>query len=575
MQHTLWLKLASIILLLSLISGCGSANSGQAARIETSQTSPPQPAVATQTAARSTASAVPATPTPAPPFIVNLWVSPKLPERLSQALQLPAAIHLTKERAAANLRLEAIIDSASLNDKVAEATWIYALVVPFPTPLDEVNGEDIRQVWQGKASVPFDRKPLLMSPETYQVLQTVWGDAKAGAVQEVPADQLLDMAWQENSGWAIVPFEAIEPRWKVLGVDGQSPLEKTFDAARYPLAVSFALQGQMEAQQAFEQMTASERWSLPTNRDPNKLTVLVMTGVTALSRQTAETMEREGVTYPAQDIREWLVNADLTHISNEVSFNPECPPPGPGRRDMRFCSNPAYIGLLEDVGTDIVELTGNHILDWGTKPFLDTLAMYQARGWKMFGGGKDLQDSLQPLYVTHNGNRLVFLGCSPAGPESVWATKDKPGSAPCDLEKMENDIRQLRDAGYLPVVTFQGIETDGYKPAVAQRLPDFRRMAQAGAVIVSGSQSHYPQTMTFTDENFVHYGLGNLFFDQMDLLETRQEFIDRHVFYDGHYLGVELLTALLEDYARPRPMTPTERETFLTAIFDLSNWDGN
>ena len=36
---------------------------------------------------------------------------------------------------------------------------------------------------------------------------------------------------------------------------------------------------------------------------------------------------------------------------------------------------------------------------------------------------------------------------------------------------------------------------------------------------------------------------------------TRREFIDRHVFYDGKYLGVELLTALLEDYSRPSPMT--------------------
>ena len=41
----------------------------------------------------------------------------------------------------------------------------------------------------------------------------------------------------------------------------------------------------------------------------------------------------------------------------------------------------------------------------------------------------------------------------------------------------------------------------------------------------------------------------------MNRFETRQAFIDRHVFYDGKYLGVELLTTLLEESARPRPMT--------------------
>jgi poly-gamma-glutamate synthesis protein (capsule biosynthesis protein) len=82
--------------------------------------------------------------------------------------------------------------------------------------------------------------------------------------------------------------------------------------------------------------------------------------------------------------------------------------------------------------------------------------------------------------------------------------------------------------------------------------------------------------MTFVENNFstafVHYGLGNLFFDQMKPEISRQEFIDRHVFYDGQYLGVELLTALLEDYAQPRPMQPQERAAFLEKIFSLSQW---
>ena len=79
---------------------------------------------------------------------------------------------------------------------------------------------------------------------------------------------------------------------------------------------------------------------------------------------------------------------------------------------------------------------------------------------------------------------------------------------------------------------------------------------------------------------FIHYGLGNLFFDQMTYIlpsgevidETRREFYDRHVFYDGRYLGVELLTGMLEDYSRPRPMTAAERDAFLSEYFYLSGW---
>ncbi|RME88382.1 MAG: hypothetical protein D6770_07150, partial [Anaerolineae bacterium] len=99
-------------------------------------------------------------------------------------------------------------------------------------------------------------------------------------------------------------------------------------------------------------------------------------------------------------------------------------------------------------------------------------------------------------------------------------------------------------------------------------------IADAGATIVSGSQAHFPQAMEIYHGTFIHYGLGNLFFDQMDIPEwgTRREFLDRHVFYDGRYIGTELLTAMLEDYARPRPMTPDERESLLTTIFGVSDW---
>jgi poly-gamma-glutamate synthesis protein (capsule biosynthesis protein) len=53
---------------------------------------------------------------------------------------------------------------------------------------------------------------------------------------------------------------------------------------------------------------------------------------------------------------------------------------------------------------------------------------------------------------------------------------------------------------------------------------------------------------------------------------TRQEFLDRHVFYDGRYIGSEILTAMLENYAQPRPMTPEERRVFLESVFAASGW---
>jgi poly-gamma-glutamate synthesis protein (capsule biosynthesis protein) len=93
--------------------------------------------------------------------------------------------------------------------------------------------------------------------------------------------------------------------------------------------------------------------------------------------------------------------------------------------------------------------------------------------------------------------------------------------------------------------------------------------------MVQGSQAHQAQTMEFHGETFVHYGLGNFFFDQMWSDGTRQEFVDRLTFYDGRLLNIDLRTAILEEYGRPRPMTvgdtapEADRREFLRMIFSL------
>lgn len=484
------------------------------------------------------------------PVPYTLWISPAVPPQLAAYLRT-TGLPETSIPEEANARLE-----ATLVFEEGNSIWIYALVTPFPSLVDEVSLSDILAAWQGKSGVgPFAWRPLWMSETTLAAFTTIWGPPAPNAVRLAEPAQLLDLAWAERPSWAIVPFEELQPRWKVLRVDGQSPTDNAFQADAYPLKVAFHLTPRLVELP-------------PSNRDPQKLTVLIMTGVTALVRTTAWRMEQKGLTYPGQDVRDIFRAADLLHISNEVPFAENCPYPYPIQRTLIFCSDPRYIALLEDIGTDIVELTGNHLHDYGSAATLLTIDMYEQRGWKYFGGGRNLADAQKAALVEHNGNRLAFIGCNPVGPDWSWATEDQPGAAPCDYEYMRAEIARLRAEGYLPIVTFQHYEHYQFQPGWMHK-NDFRMMAEAGAVIVSGSQSHFPQYMEFYQDAYIHYGLGNLFFDQMDypVVGTRREFADRYTFYDGRLISVELLTFMLEDFARPRPMTPDERYQFLNDIF--------
>jgi poly-gamma-glutamate synthesis protein (capsule biosynthesis protein) len=175
------------------------------------------------------------------------------------------------------------------------------------------------------------------------------------------------------------------------------------------------------------------------------------------------------------------------------------------------------------------------------------------------------------LTITRGVHTFGFLGCNPVGPAYAWASDERPGAATCDYDLLAGQVRDMRKRGVIPIVTLQHWEVNQYAPTSRQQA-DFRAIAGAGAAIVSGSQAHWPQGFDFHAGAFIHYGLGNLFFDQMQRLEYRQGFLDRHVFYAGRHISTELLTAMLEDYARPRPMTAEERRVLLASTFAVSGW---
>ncbi len=485
-----------------------------------------------------------------------LWVSPAIPAKLFEFTK-SWNIPVTADPALATSKLDI---------STSGAMWIYALVAPFPTVTDDVAYADLLSTWKGAPAAPLAGHAILLAESTLGAMTALWGEPASGAVSVVASDQLLDTAWNQ-SAWAIIPFEEIQPKWKVISVDGQSPIHKNFDADLYPLKVYFSL--------------SSGSFELPAgNRDPSKLATVILTGVTALVRATAATMEMKGVSYPGDLIGDWLREADVTHISNEVTFDKDCPPPRSGYRNFILCSDPKYMALLQNVGVDVVELTGDHLRDRGETALLDTLAIYKENNLPYYGGGTNAEEARQPVLMTVNGNKIAFMGCNgKRAAKYPKASATSPGPALCDYVFFGEQMDALKAQGYMVIFTFQHEEC--YSPAPCYTHEDaFRGVADSGATIVSGSQAHFPHIMEFRGDSFIHYGLGNLFFDQMTYIlpsgevidETRREFYDRHVFYDGRYLGMELLTGILEDYSRPRPMTEAERAVFLSDYFYYSGW---
>ncbi len=565
-----------LLMITPLLGGCVTATLGPTP----TPTRTPRPLTPTLTPTpTATATPVPPTPTPTPVFPLTAACAPDVPEtacaQFRECVSKATPYFAWRDEPA---HADTLLSSTAMPKAIAVGTWVYAVAAPFFTVDDEVSSAEVRATWEGTPGGPLAFHPLLVTTDTHHVLATLWGPPAEGAIQRVAASELLTVA-EQLQGWAIIPFEALTPRWKVLRVDGLSLLEKGLDTPAYPLAVTLYWSSANRPETLALLPYTPETFS---NRHEQRMTVVAMTGVTAMVRGTARLIENKGTTYIAQDIRQQLAGADITHISNEVSFLPNAVPEASGV--MNFASNDKYIEVLESVGADVIELTGNHLVDRGFDPLQRTLEMYRERGWQWFGGGENYTAARRPALFENGPNKIAFIGCNTVDNPYDWATDTRPGVFSCrqadrkaldpaDLAYLETTIADLRHQGYNVIFTVQEYETESYTP-FAEQIKDFRTFAALGPVYVQGSQAHQPQTMEFYGDTFIHYGLGNLFFDQM-WNEGRQGFVNRLVFYDNRFISIELLPTWIEEYGRPRlmvngdPLPAADRRQFLQMIFDL------
>jgi len=454
----------------------------------------------------------------------------------------------------------------------AERLWerFFAVVVPFDTVQDNVSFQEIQQRWQDGADGEDEAGPLYISDFAAEMLPIVLGDSKATVVR---GSQLLAKLEAEPDALGIVEFDQLDPRFKVLYVDGINLLDNQFVAIDYPLAVSISSAGVGGSILAPLLKPATQPYS---NRNPDRLTTLLMTGVTAMSRGTAVRMEEKGYDYPARVISSTLRAADITHISNEVPFLDDCVANNT-LNNLVLCSHTNYWETLEAVGTDIVSLSGNHVNDFGYDGAYRSIRFYRDNGIPIYGSGLTVSEACAPLVLEHNGNKIAFLASLAFDPYTAWATSVDPGACYYYYYRPELIAHIDRLSEEVDVIAFDIQYYETYNPyPTYEQIREFRELRDDGVHILTGVQSHVPQAMEpYGEEDeggsgMILYGLGNLFFDQMWSWETRTELMARHTIYEGRLISTEILTAVLEDYAQPRWAEPEERREILERIFEAA-----
>ena len=420
--------------------------------------------------------------------------------------------------------------------------WLPA--VGFGTLILSLDSTDLDAALAGK----LDRRLILSDSASARLSQHGLGLHEWTRI--VPHEQLFYELWRDKNSYTFLPIDELHPRLRPLWIDDQ-PVVDQLD--RYPLVF---------------------RSDFP-NFSPDNLTRVTLSGTTALARHTLPAIDAIGVEQAASGISDYVRRSDYFQITNEASIVANCPDAGIGLAgsDYSMCMKQEHAQLFDLLDVDIVDLTGNHINDYRFEPLLHTLDVFAQKGIHVVGGGRSLEAARKPLTLDHNGSRIGWLACNSIGPAFALASDNpnssfgiRPGAASCNPDWLHAALAQLAADVDLVILTVQYREYERFTPEHSQ-VVDFKTFAEWGADIVIGTAEHKPMTFEFyptqRGENaFIHYGLGNLFFDQLGWGNQRF-FLDTLYIYDGRLLAVEIFPGIIDNRARPRLLTGEDRFNFL------------
>ncbi|MBA2278858.1 CapA family protein [Candidatus Saccharibacteria bacterium] len=348
----------------------------------------------------------------------------------------------------------------------------------------------------------------------------------AGAVKDMSASDI-----------AFIPASELTKDIKLLSFDGTYYLDNFTKGAIF-------------RQADFAGPDASSLADLKLNdlaREDTTLSVK-MTGVTALTRVMMRKLTTvKDPLYFSEKIGDFLAEADITHVSNEVSFRSGCQ-----YSSVSFCSPLEFIETLKDSGVDLVELTGNHNNDNGNLYNTESINLYHSLGMATFGGGLNSAEAAKPHLASQKGTTITFIGYNMAdGPNSgAVAGSTTAGANHYNDAKAKADIAAARQSSQFVIVNIQYAECQAYPDGYVEfplcdgtiggQAAAFRKMIDYGADMVVGSSAHQPQTYELYSGKPIYYGLGNLYFDQTQWPGTERGIILTHYFLNGKLLQTKL-----------------------------------
>ena len=204
-------------------------------------------------------------------------------------------------------------------------------------------------------------------------------------------------------------------------------------------------------------------------------------------------------------------------------------------KGINYRMSPENADCLKAAAIDCCVLGNNHILDWGRRGLLDTLAVLKRLRIETAGSGRDLNEASAPaiLHVGGKGRLLVFsFACVTSGTPCSWAaTAQDPGVnlltglSDDTTARVADEIAAYARPDDLIVVSIHWGSNWGYGISEAQRRFAHTLIDAADVSVVHGHSSHHPKAIEVYRNRLILYGCGD-FLNDYEGIKGYEEFRD-------------------------------------------------
>ena len=292
--------------------------------------------------------------------------------------------------------------------------------------------------------------------------------------------------------------------------------------------------------------------------------VLSFVGDIMFDKSVAAFIKSKGEDYIFQGYEKHFEGSDIVFGNLETPLSSRGQPIQD--KEYTFRSSPKIAPFLKKHNFTALSIANNHVLDYGSAAFVDSMKILKENGISYGGGGYNKQEASDGVVIEKKGLKIGFIAFTRVTPNVDWyAGARKPGiigAYKAHEAEVLDAVKNLKPKCDILVVSLHWGK-EGSTIVRKQEAELAHKLVDSGADVIMGHHPHVVQSVELYKDKLIIYSLGNFIFTT-SYSEISNKTIMATARFDqsGKLKSVEAVPGIIK-WGRPVPMEAVQGEKFI------------